>query len=67
MDTTVFFGEVVAKAAEIISSASLPLALGNPLLIRDVYGLASIALNIKRSENREIVSKLETEITKLGA
>jgi MinD-like ATPase involved in chromosome partitioning or flagellar assembly len=67
METTVFFGEVVAKAVDIVSSASLPLAVGKPLLIRDLYGLVSIALNIKRSENQEIVSKLEKEVTKLGA
>jgi hypothetical protein len=65
-ETTIFFGDVMAKAAEIVSNASLPAALANPLLIRDLKGLVSIALDVKRSEQLEAVSKLETEIAKLG-
>jgi hypothetical protein len=67
MEPKVFFSEVVTKAAEIVSSASLPPAFGNPLLIRDFYGMVSIALNIKRSEHQAAVAELEKEITKLGA
>ncbi|HTX36638.1 MAG TPA: AAA family ATPase [Bryobacteraceae bacterium] len=66
MDSPVFFGDVVAKAAAIVSNASLPAVLGSPLLIRDVYGLVSIALNVKRSEHQGTVSKLEAEAAKLG-
>ena len=64
--TPVFFGDVVAKAAEIVSTATLPTAFGTPLLIRDIYGVVSIALNVKRSEHQEAVSKLEAEAIKLG-
>ena len=66
MGAKVFFGEVVGKAAEIVANASLPAALGKPLFIRDVHGLVSIALNVKRSEYEEAVSKLQTEIARLG-
>ncbi len=66
MAAPVFFGDVVVRAAEIVSRASLPATLRNPLLIRDVYGLVSIALNIKRSEHQEVISKLETQIKTLG-
>src|SRR5437016_6931310 len=66
MAAPVFFGDVVVRAAEIVSRASLPAALGNPLVIRDVYGVVSIALNIKRSDYEEAVSKLEAEVSALG-
>jgi hypothetical protein len=67
MGTPVFFGEVMAKAAEIVCNPSFPPAVGNPLLIRDVYGLVSIGLNIKRTQYPDAVSNLENEISKLGA
>jgi len=61
MDTKVFFGEVVRKAAQIVSSSSLP-PLGTPVVIRDLCGRVSIALNGKRSEHEKIASYLEAEI-----
>jgi hypothetical protein len=65
-DKMVFFGEAVGKAAEIISGESLPKSVGSPLLIRDISGRVSIALDIKRSDHREAVGKLETAMAKLG-
>jgi hypothetical protein len=62
----VFFGDVVGKAAEILTNASLPNSVGTPLLIRDICGIVSIALNVKRSDHQEIIARLEAEIAKLG-
>lgn len=66
MDKTVFFGDALRGAVEIVSGGSLPGALGTPLLIRNMCGLVAIALNVKRSEHQEAVSNLETEMAKLG-
>jgi MinD-like ATPase involved in chromosome partitioning or flagellar assembly len=67
MDTKVFFGEVVRKAAAIVSGPLLSGPLGTPLLIRDIRGLVSVALNVDRAKHKEAISKLESEIAKLGA
>jgi hypothetical protein len=63
---TVFFGEAVEKAARMVSAASTPPS-PDLLLIRDMCGQVSVALNVKRSEHRDIVSRLETQLAGLGA
>jgi len=63
----VFFGEAIGKAAEIVKSAALPNSVGDPLVIRDMSGLISVALDVSRSEHSETVSKLEQEMAGLGA
>lgn len=66
MDKPVFFGEVVQKAAEAIARVALPASVSAPLLIRDISGVVSIALDVKRSAHREVVVSLETEMADLG-
>lgn len=67
MNEVVFFGEALQKAAEIVSSVSLPEGVERPLLIRDIFGRISIALNFQRSEHESVVSELQRKAEALGA
>lgn len=62
----VFFGDAVRKAAEIVFATSFPGGL-KPLLIRDIYGKVSIALDCKKSDQATFASSLKAELAKLGA
>ena len=61
----VSFGDAIQKAARIFLMALLPEGM-EALLIRDIYGVLSIALNITRSDHLETVERLEREIAALG-
>jgi cellulose biosynthesis protein BcsQ len=67
MSEVIHFSQALEKAAEIAFSASLPEGVERPLLIRDVLGRISIALNFPRSGHEDLVSELGTRATALGA
>lgn len=63
---TVFFSQAFQKAAEILSAVQLPQNLERPLLIRDIFGRISIALNAKKSDHPSIIAEYEKRIGALG-
>lgn len=67
MSAVVYFSEALQKAAEIAFSVSLPAGGARPLLIRDILGRISIALNFPRSAYPELVSELQSRAAALGA
>lgn len=67
MSKHVLFGEAIQKAAGILTSTQLPAELGAPLLIRDIRGRVSIALNAPRSLHEAAVSLLQARMEELGA
>lgn len=67
MNNAIFFSEAMRKAAEIVSSAKLPNGVEPPLLIRDILGRISIAVNVRRSEQPEFISELQRNHQTLGA
>ena len=62
----VFFGDAARRAAEIVSATSFPRGLDH-LLIRDVYGRISIALNVTRSDHGGLAASLDAQLATLGA
>jgi hypothetical protein len=67
MSDHVFFDEALRRAAEIVINAPLPEGVDQPLLIRDILGRISIALNIRRSEHEGVVLTLQSRAESLGA
>jgi hypothetical protein len=62
----VFFGEALPIAARVLSNAALPSGAGAGLLVRDIRGRISIALNLNRSESQGLVDELQREMARLG-
>lgn len=67
MNKAVFFNDALRRAAEILSSAKLPNGVGPPLLVRDIHGRISIAVNAHRAEHQDLVSELQGKHQSLGA
>jgi CobQ/CobB/MinD/ParA nucleotide binding domain len=67
MSEIIFFNEALQKAADIVLGVSLPEGVERPLLVRDIQGRISIALNFPRSEHVDIVSELGGRTGALGA
>ena len=67
MSEVVFFGWALQTAARIVFSVPFPEGVERPLLIRDILGRISIALNFPRSEHAGIVSELQSRAKALGA
>lgn len=63
----IFFNEVLAKVADILSAQTLPPNV-EPLVIRDIHGRIRIALDMPRSSDAdEIIAKLDQNLSALGA
>ena len=67
MRNTVFFSGAIREAAKILSRALLPDGVGPTVLIRDISGRISIALDVERSGHQDFIEKLEKEMAAGGA